>query len=68
MIHYTSIPIEVIAKGQNMIKAPVVMMIEGVPCEGRVRNDGTVELERLLSTNPMDYMKKSFAPGNILKI
>lgn len=43
-------------------------IIDGVPVQVMVMSDKNVRIERILSTNPQDYLKMNCQPGAFLQM
>lgn len=67
MIIYSPVPAEMI--WQNQLQADyklVDQVISGVPVQVMVCKDGTARVERILSTDPQDYLKTELQPGQLI--
>jgi hypothetical protein len=65
MIIHTIVPEYLIFQEQpELLNNQKVLNLNGVEMEVDIRNDGTLQLIRLLSTNPQDYLK--YSPGQVL--
>jgi len=67
LIIYSPVPAELI--WQNQLQADyklVDQVIGGIPVQVMVCKDGTARVERILSTNPQDYLKAELQPGQLI--
>ncbi|MDF2946037.1 MAG: hypothetical protein K0S51_716 [Bacillales bacterium] len=65
MIIHTIVPEYLIFQEQpELLNNLKVLNLNGVEMEVDIRNDGSLQLIRLLSTNPQDYLK--YSPGQVL--
>lgn len=64
---YTPMPLEIVFQnlGQDDIKM-VNQIKNGVPIQIMVSKDGTARIERILSTNPQDYLNAELQPGQVI--
>lgn len=68
MIHYTPLPAELIFYDwhQKPLSTREVV-IDGVLMEIQMSSESEATIVRLISPNPMDYLKPRFQPGNKLQ-
>lgn len=64
MTIYSPIPVEVIFQNQDQCDYKIVnQVIDGVPVQIMVTGNGSARIERILSTDPQDYLKGTLQPG-----
>lgn len=67
MVLYTPLPLEdVLASPASQEADPWLMHVGGRPCLVRRGPGGQVVMERLLSTDPADFLDVRFQPGRPL--
>lgn len=66
MILYTPLPPELIWAGENSSFKSLNQVIDGVTVQVMVTPDGISRIERIISTDPLDYLKLSCQPGQII--
>lgn len=68
MVLYTIVPVEAIFPGgvEPEAPAPIELAVAGRLCTARRGPDGQLRLERVLSTEPSDFLNPQLAPGTVL--
>lgn len=69
MILYTIIPPEEIFAEEEWSQEaapPLEVQVDGVILSVSPGKRGSARVERVISTNPEDYLRPSFQPGNLL--
>lgn len=68
MIIYSPLPEEVIFQNQNQDEYKLINQVwNGIPVQIMVTKDGTARIERILSTDPQDYLNADLQPGQVLE-
>lgn len=65
---YTTMPFEAVFPPDPVDPAYLELLIDGRLCLIRQCPDGTRRLERLLSTNPQDYLDARYNPNSIISL
>ncbi|HZW84233.1 MAG TPA: YlzJ-like family protein [Candidatus Deferrimicrobium sp.] len=69
MLYWTPLELEQVFEGWDNLKLQLTQVsYDGVIMEVKPLGDGTGEIVRLLSTEPLDYLNSEYAPGNIINI
>lgn len=66
MTYYTIIPEEWLSLEQANMDYHSVFNKDGVPFVGERLPDGTIRIQRIISTEPNHYLSTSLSPGNII--
>lgn len=67
MTIYSPMPVEVIFQNQDQLDYKLVNQVfDGVPVQVMVTSDGIARIERILSTDPQDYLKVALQPGQVI--
>ncbi|WP_455660742.1 YlzJ-like family protein [Pradoshia sp.] len=66
MTYYTIIPEEWLSNDQPNMDYHYVYNKNGVPFVGERLPDGSIRVQRIISTEPNDYLSTSLSPGNII--
>ena len=66
MTYYTIIPEEWMSFDQANKEYHYVYNKGGVPFVGERLPDGSIRVQRIISTEPNDYLSTSLSPGNII--
>lgn len=66
MVLYTPVPLEDIFPADPAENSDFERYIDGRLCLVRRAGDGSLRLERLLSTNPDDYLDPRFSPNRLI--
>ncbi len=66
MTYYTIIPEEWLSYDQSNMDYHYVYSKNGVPFVGERLPDGSIRVQRIISTEPNDYLSTSLSPGNII--
>jgi hypothetical protein len=69
MLYWTPLELEQVFEGWDNLNLQLTQVsYEGVIMEVKPLGNGTGQIVRLLSTEPMDYLNSTYAPGNIINI
>ena len=66
MSYYTIVPEEWLTMDLMNADYHSVFNKNGVPFLGERLSDGTIRVQRIISTEPNDYLSTSLSPGNII--
>ncbi|MEW6572489.1 MAG: YlzJ-like family protein [Bacillota bacterium] len=66
MILYTPIPLELVMEGSEPARRFREGAVGGVPVMIEEVSPGRGRLERVLSTDPFDYLNPALSPGNLV--
>lgn len=67
MTIYSPIPEELIFQNQGKSDYKLVnQILDGVNVQIIVSSDGIARIERILSTDPQDYLKETLQPGQVI--
>jgi hypothetical protein len=68
-ILWTAMPIELVVAGlEPALQTPMEMAVEGRLVQVLPSGDGTGTVQRLLSTNPADYLDPRWQPGRVVPL
>lgn len=69
MTLYTPYPIEEVLKGQDQEQAPIEeIQLNGLLFQVRRFDQQHAVIERLISSNPQDYLNPKYAPGQVIAL
>lgn len=69
MIHYTIIPLDVVFEGYDQYnKHYEELSFQGVQLQVERLNGAHVRVERLISSDPEDFLNPLYAPGNVVDL
>jgi hypothetical protein len=69
MLYWTPLELEQVFEGWDNLNLQLTQVsYEGVIMEVKPLGNGTGQIVRLLSTEPLDYLNSTYAPGNIINI
>lgn len=68
MIIYSPVPAELIWQGLEEKYELVEHMVNGIPVQLRLTGTREARVERIISTDPQDYLRASCQPGQSIMI
>ena len=66
MTYYTIIPIETLVQDELYQGFQEMFKKDGIPFIGERLPNGAVKVNRIISTDPNDYLSKAIAPGAVI--
>lgn len=66
MTYYTILPFETLVNDEFNQVGPEMFKKDGIPFIGERLPNGAVKVNRIISTDPNDYLSEVLAPGSVI--
>lgn len=66
MIIYTPMPLELVLEGVQQNRYYKEIQVDGVKLQVEELENGQYRINKLLSTDPFDFLNPQFQPGNLI--